>query len=66
MATFTLDREPYEYLMPDPGTHESVRSWTYGQYPKAMASLPLADGGTVDVYAHADRWGSRFPGFLPG
>lgn len=28
----------------------------YGNYPKVLASLPLATGGTVDVYAHAQRW----------
>jgi hypothetical protein len=56
MASFTLDGECYEYLMPDPGHAEDTRSWTYGKYPKVLASLPLAGGGTVDVYATADRW----------
>lgn len=57
MASFTLDGETHEYLRPDPGHRpEDAKSWEYGKYPKVMASLPLADGGTVDVYAHADRW----------
>jgi hypothetical protein len=57
MASFTLDGQAYEYLRPDPDhPPEACHSWTYGQYPKVMASLPLAGGGTVDVYAHADRW----------
>jgi hypothetical protein len=30
-------------------------SWEYGAYPKVMASVPLAGGATVDVYAHASR-----------
>ena len=25
-------------------------------YPKVMAGLPLAAGGTVDVYGYASRW----------
>lgn len=57
MASFTLDGETHEYLMPDPGhAPEDTQSWMYGQRPKILASLPLAGGGTVDVYAHADRW----------
>lgn len=57
MASFTLDGETFEYLRPDPGhSPEEAKSWTYGSYPKIRASLPLADGGTVSVYAHAERW----------
>jgi hypothetical protein len=57
MASFTLDGETYEYLKPDPGhPPEEAKSWTYGSYPKIMASVPLADGGTVSVYAVAERW----------
>ncbi|MDQ0854767.1 hypothetical protein QFZ79_002878 [Arthrobacter sp. V4I6] len=57
MASFTLDGKAYEYLRPDPGhSAEDARSWEYGNYPKAMASIPLAGGGTVDVYAVAERW----------
>jgi hypothetical protein len=57
MASFTLDGQDYEYLRPDSGhPPERTGSWEYGKYPKVMASLPLASGGTVDVYAHADRW----------
>jgi hypothetical protein len=47
----------YEYLRPDPGhSKEEAHSWIYGDYPKVHASLPLAGGGTVDVYAVAERW----------
>ncbi len=57
MASFTLDGEMYEYLKPDPGhPPEEAKSWEYGSYPKILASLPLADGGTVRVYAVAERW----------
>jgi hypothetical protein len=56
MATFTLDGITYEYLRPDPGHKpEDARSWTYGEYPKVMATVPLV-AGTVDVYAQASRW----------
>jgi hypothetical protein len=58
-GTFALQGETYEYLRPDPGhPPQATRSWEYGKYPKVLASLPLADGSTVDVYAHADRWNS--------
>lgn len=51
MASFTLDGTAYEYLRPDPGPNpEDARSWTYGQYPKVMATVPLTSG-IVDVYA---------------
>src|SRR2546423_877238 len=57
MASFTLGGVTYEYLTPDPGGQpEDARSWTYGQYPKVVAGLPLAAGGMVDVSANADRW----------
>lgn len=57
MASFTFDGETFEYLKPDPGhSPEEAKSWTYGNYPKIRASLPLADGGTVTVYAVAERW----------
>lgn len=56
MASFTLDGETYEYLRPDPGHAEETHSWTYGAYPKVMATLPLAGGRTKDVYAVAERW----------
>jgi hypothetical protein len=57
MASFTLDGETYEYLKPDPGhSPEEAISWTYGNYPKIIATVPLADGGTVSVYAVAERW----------
>lgn len=57
MASFTLDGETFEYLKPDPGHQpEDASSWTYESYPKVRANLPLADGGTVSVYAVAQRW----------
>ncbi|MET4095043.1 hypothetical protein [Arthrobacter sp. UYCu712] len=57
MASFTLDGVTHEYLMPDPDHGpDDTHSWTYGKYPKVMASVPLAGGGTLDVYAHAERW----------
>ena len=56
MASFTLDGQTYEYTRHDPGPTEHIGSWEYGKYPKIIATLPLAGGATVDVYAHADRW----------
>jgi hypothetical protein len=56
MALFILDGITYEYLRQDPGNDpETTHSWTYGKYPKVMATLPLV-AGTVDVYAYASRW----------
>ncbi|MFF2029518.1 hypothetical protein [Arthrobacter sp. NPDC058192] len=61
MASFTLDRTAYEYLRPDPGhPAEETRSWEYGNYPKVMASVPLAGGATLDVYAVAERWNPSY------
>jgi hypothetical protein len=57
MASFSLDGETFEYLKPDPGhSPEDAKSWEYGKYPKVLATLPLAGGGTVTVYAVAERW----------
>lgn len=57
MASFTFDGVTYEYLRPDPGHQpEDAKSWDYGKHPKVMATVPLAGGGTVDVYAVAERW----------
>jgi hypothetical protein len=56
MASFTLDGTTYEYLLPDPGHPETTKSWEYGKYPKIMATIALAAGGTVEVYALAERW----------
>jgi hypothetical protein len=54
MASFTIDGETYEYLKPDPGHRpEDAQSWECGKYPKVMASIPLENGGAVDVYATA-------------
>ena len=48
MASFTLDGETYEYLKPDPGhLPEEAKSWEYGNYPKVLATLPLANGQGV-------------------
>ena len=61
MPEFTLDGVSYEYRMPDAGhPPEAARSWEYGNYPKVVASLPLADSGTVDVYALANRWNPAY------
>lgn len=52
MASFTLDGRTYEYVRPDSGHQpEDAKSWEYGKRPRVMAV-----GGTVDVYAHAERW----------
>ena len=48
MASFTLDGTTHEYLLPDPGHLESTKSWEYGKYPKVMATVALAGGGTID------------------
>lgn len=56
MASFTLDGISYEYLRRAPGPHANIQSWEYGSYPNIMATVPLADGFTVDVYALASRW----------
>jgi hypothetical protein len=57
MPIFTQDSTSYEYLRPSRfKDHEEVQSWEYGSYPKVLASVQLASGGTVDVYAHATRW----------
>jgi hypothetical protein len=56
MTLFILDGITYEYLRPDPGIDpDATHSLTYGEYPKVIATLPLA-AGTVDVYAYASRW----------
>lgn len=42
MARFTLAGSTCDYLRPDPGQPpEETRPWEYGNYPKAMATLPL-------------------------
>lgn len=57
MASFTLDGETHEYLRPDPDHQpEDTKSWAYGNFPKVLAALPLAGGGTVAVYAVAESW----------
>lgn len=61
MASFTLDGQTFEYLKPDPGHEpEYAKSGTYGNYPKVLAALPPADGGTVTVYAVAERWNPSY------
>lgn len=56
-ASFTLDRQTFEYLKRDPWhSPQDAKSWEYGKYPKVLAALPLADGGRVTVFAVAERW----------
>jgi hypothetical protein len=60
MPSFRLDGETYEYLRADPGRDsEDARSREYGDYPRVLATLPLADGSTVAVRAVAARWNSN-------
>jgi hypothetical protein len=60
MPWFTLDGQSYEYLRADPGrASEEARSRDYGDYPRVLATVPLADGGTVKVHAVAARWNSN-------
>lgn len=56
MASFTLDGILYGYLTPDPGEVGDAQSWEYGKQPKVSVTLALAGGGTLDVYAMAERW----------
>lgn len=56
MAIFKLDDVTHEYVETFPGRPELVRSWEYGRYPKVLASVPLTEGKSLDVYAHAERW----------
>ena len=56
MPTFTLAGVTYEYLRPDPDhDREATQSWTYGEYPKVIATRPLTTC-SVDVLAVAERW----------
>lgn len=49
MPSFKLDGETYEYLRADPGRDsEYARLRAFGNYPRVLATLPLADGSTVD------------------
>ena len=60
MPSFRLDGETYEYLRADPGPDsEDARSRDYGDQPRVLATLPLADGSTVEVRAVAARWTSN-------
>ena len=56
MASFTLGGTTYGYLLPDPDQTEKTMSWEYGKWPKVVATLALQGGGTLDVYARAERW----------
>jgi hypothetical protein len=61
MSTFTLDGVAYEYLQPKPDAEpEAAHSWEYGQWPRVECALPLADGGTVGVFAQAMRWAGSY------
>lgn len=55
MPEFTLDGTSHEYAHGDPGRPEETHAWDYGQYPKIIATLRLADGD-VEVHARAQRW----------
>ncbi|MDP9694449.1 UNVERIFIED_ORG: hypothetical protein J2X79_002008 [Arthrobacter globiformis] len=58
MPAFTLARVSYDYLAPSvEGDLEEIHSWEYGQWPRVEAAVPLKDGGTVNVYGEAMRWG---------
>lgn len=60
MPSFTLDGETYEYLRADPGRDsEDARSRDYGNHLRVLATVPLADGSTVEVRAVAARWSSN-------
>jgi hypothetical protein len=57
MPSFTQDGTTYQYRKPLGFKRpEDVQSWEYGRYPKVLAAVPLADGGTVDVYGESTRW----------
>jgi hypothetical protein len=60
MPSFTLDGITYEYLLPDPGHLGATRSWECGKYPKVMATVALAGGGAIEVYARAERWNPSY------
>lgn len=57
MPTCIFDGTTYEYLIPlGFKRSEDVQSWEYGHYPKVLAAVPLAAGGTGDVYGESTRW----------
>jgi hypothetical protein len=57
IPSFTQDGTTHEYLKPSGFKKpEEVLSWVYGQYPKVVAAVQLAGGGTVDVYGESTRW----------
>ncbi|MDQ0756059.1 hypothetical protein [Arthrobacter sp. B3I4] len=53
---FTLNSVTYGCLTPDPGEPGTTHTWEYGKQPKVVATLALVGGGTLDVYARAERW----------
>lgn len=56
MPSFILDGTTYDYDRGEPGEIGTAKSWEYSKYPKIMATLTLAGGGTLDVHAQAQRW----------
>ena len=56
MPSFTLNGITYGFLSPDPGDLEGTQSWEYGKWPKVTATLALQGGGTLKVFARAERW----------
>lgn len=57
MSSFTQDGMTYEYLTPEGfRSHEEVQGWEYGHYPKVLAAVPLAGGGSVDIYGESQNW----------
>lgn len=56
MPSFVLNGTTYGFLSPDPGDLEGTHSWEYGKWPKVRATLALQGGGTLDVFARAERW----------
>lgn len=56
MPSFRLSGITYGFLSPDPGDLENTQSWEYDEWPKVVATLALAGGGTLDVYARGERW----------
>lgn len=53
---FTLNGTTYANLTPHPEFDGPAQSWEYGKEPKVVATLALVGGGTLDVYARAQRW----------
>jgi hypothetical protein len=60
MPTFIQDGFPYDYLAPaGPVRLHLIKSWEYPHWPRVEAAVPLADGGSVEVYGEASRWSAE-------